>query len=339
MTTGLSGAGFQVLSAVENDRAAADAYRMNHPTVKLLFRDVRELDALDLLGVLGQEVGELDLLVGCSPCQGFSRMRTRNGNAAVDDDRNDLVLDFVRLVEGLLPRAVMFENVPGLLHDKRFVEMISRLENKGFRLDYRVRNLADFGVPQRRRRLILIGSRLGPLPVPSGVGPRRTVKCAIGSLPEPSASDDPVHSSVSAHSTLVLERIKRIPKDGGSRIDLGTDDQLACHKTFSGYRDVYGRMAWEKPAPTITRFSINPSKGRYTHPDQDREITLREAALLQTFPLDYQFPLEQYGRFAVASMIGEAVPPDFARQLGEYLAVHLRGNLWQTFFQNQNAQR
>ena len=94
-----------------------------------------------------------------------------------------------------------------------------------------------------------------------------------------------------------------------------------------------------KASQTITRFSINPSKGRYTHPDQDREITLREAALLQTFPLDYQFPLEQYGRFAVASMIGEAVPPDFARQLGDYLAVHLRGNSWQTFFQNQNAQR
>ena len=252
MTTGLVEAGFHVLGAIEKDVAAAAAYRMNHPAVKLLLTDVSKLDAPDLLRVLDQKAGELDLLVGCSPCQGFSRMRTRNHNTAVDDERNDLVLDFARLVETLIPKTVLFENVPGLLHDKRFEEMKYRLENKGFRLDPQVRNLADFGVPQRRRRLILIGSRLGPLPVPDGLGPKRTVKSAIGSLPEPSASDDPVHSSVSAHSTLVLERIKRIPKDGDSRIDLGTDDQLACHKTFSGYRDVYGRMAWEKPAPTIT---------------------------------------------------------------------------------------
>jgi DNA (cytosine-5)-methyltransferase 1 len=324
LTVGLLNAGFRVLAAIENDEAAVTAYRMNHPGVRLFVNDVRQLKASEILETLDLKVGELDLLASCPPCQGFSRMRTRNRKKAVEDERNDLVLQFVRLVEGLLPKTVLFENVPGLLHDQRFAKMIHRLKQKGFSLNHDILNLVDYGIPQRRRRVILVGSRFGELTLPDEAkGPRLTVRSAIGSLPEPKKSDDPIHRSLSVHSEAVMERIRKTPKDGGSRMDLGPDAQLPCHRNFGGYKDVYGRMAWDKPSVTITRFSINPSKGRYIHPEQDREVTLREVSLLQTFPPDYKFPLDGFGRGAVASMIGEALPPRFAEQLGEHIKRHL----------------
>jgi len=322
LTTGLKAAGFLVLAGVEIDKASVTAYKMNHPGI-YVFGDIRQLTAVRIMETLELAVGELDLLAGCPPCQGFSRMRTRNRKEAVEDDRNDLVLDFVRLAEGLLPKTVLFENVPGLLHDWRFDDLVKRLERKGFLLDYDTLNLAKYGIPQRRRRLILVGSRLGNLDLPEAKGPERDVEWAIRSLPKPGESEDPIHNSLASHSPAVMERIRKIPKDGGSRMDLGRDAQLPCHRDFGGYRDVYGRMAWNKPSPTITRYSTNPSKGRYLHPEQDREISLREVSLLQTFPPGYKFPLEEFGREAVASMMGEAFPPEVVRQVGEHVKSHI----------------
>lgn len=338
VTTGLAAAGFLVLAGIEIDEAAKTSYQLNHPTIHLFQEDVRNLSASEIAKALKLKVGELDLLAGCSPCQGFSRMRTRNRREAADDERNDLVLEFVRLVEELLPKTVMFENVPGLIHDGRFDQMKQRLAAKDFLINYRVINFADYGIPQRRHRLILVASRLEQIDIPVGKGPKLDVKSAIGFLPLPAESDDPIHRSVSVHSDAVMDRIKKIPKNGGSRKDLGLEAQLPCHQALDGYKDVYGRMAWAKPAPTITRFSFNPSKGRYLHPEQDREITLREAALLQTFPPDYKFPLGQFSRSAVASMIGEAVPPKFAEQLGEHIRLHIQQNhLCPIPSQNPNA--
>lgn len=324
LTTGLLDADFQIIAAIENDEAARTAYRLNYPGIRL-FGDVTLLKASDLLTELDLNVEKLDLLAGCSPCQGFSRMRTKNRSKAADDPRNDLVLDFVRLVEGLVPRAILFENVPGLQLDWRFEEMIRRLESGslGYHLSFGKLNFADFGVPQRRWRLVVLGSRLGPISLPQPRGPSRDVGSAIRHMPNPEESTDPIHSSLSVHGEEVMERIRNIPRDGGSRLDLGPDAQLPCHQKVDGFRDVYGRMSWAKPAPTITRYCINPSKGRYLHPQQDREITLREASLLQTFPPEYLFPLDDFGRGAVASMIGEALPPEFARQAGEHIVRHL----------------
>jgi DNA (cytosine-5)-methyltransferase 1 len=323
LTTGLRSAGFQVLAAVENGAAAVASHIENHPDVRMLDLDVRQLNTTKLLSDLEIEKGDLALLAGGSPCQGFSRMRTRNGKNAAEDERNDLVLEFVRLVEELLPKVVMFENVPGLISDQRFAKLGQRLQGKGYTVAYEVLNLENYGIPQRRRRLIVLASRLSPLTIPDSEDAKYTVRQIIGSLPEPHKSDDPIHRSVTVHSEVVMQKIKKIPKNGGSRMDLGEAEQLECHKKTDGFKDVYGRMSWDKVAPTITRFSFNPSKGRYLHPEQDRAISLREAALLQTFPADYQFPLEKYGRAAVASMIGEAVPPRFAEIFGEHIKQHL----------------
>lgn len=145
-----------------------------------------------------------------------------------------------------------------------------------------------------------------------------TVREAIGDLPQAGTSGDPLHDFPEKRSAAVMARITAIPKDGGSRADLGADAQLDCHKETDGFKDIYGRMSWSKPAPTITGGCVNPSKGRFLHPDEDRAITLREAALLQGFPPEYSFSLDR-GKFAAAAMIGNALPPAFveahARQI------------------------
>lgn len=323
LTLGLALAGFRVVAGIEIDIAAATAFRVNHPTVELLMQDIRYIKGSELLAIADMKAGDLDLLAGGSPCQGFSRMRTRNGGRTVADERNDLVLEFTRLCDELAPKTILFENVPGLAQDALFTQMKHRLSEKGYSLKPRVLNLAGYGIPQRRKRLFLVGSRLGSPSFPETKGPIVDVRKAIGSLPRPENSSDPLHRSITVHSAIVSERIKQIPKDGGSRMDLGFEAQLECHKKIDGFRDVYGRMHWDEPAPTITRYSINPSKGRYLHPEQDRAISLREASLLQTFPPDYLFPFDEFGRGAIASMIGEAIPPEFARQMGKHLIEHL----------------
>jgi len=322
-TAGLKKSGFRVLAGVELSEAAAEAFRLNHPEVELYRNDIRDLHPAKLLRELGLRKKELDLLIGCSPCQGFSRMRTRNRREAADDPRNDLVFEFVRLTKGLLPKAIVFENVPGLMHDTRFAAMVQALEHLGYSVSSGILELSQYGVPQRRKRLILTGSRAGRIGLPTASGRRMTVRDAIGGLPRPAKSADPLQKSVTAHSDDIKKKIAKIPKNGGSRIDLGEDEQLPCHTKVDGFHDVYGRMSWNKPSPTITRFSLNPSKGRYLHPTQNRAISLREAALLQTLPPSYKFPLEEYGRGAVASMIGEVLPPLFAEQLAYHVQKHL----------------
>jgi len=320
---GLKRAGFRVLAGIELADAPAEVFHLNHPEISLYNSDIRDLDPSVLMEELGLSVNELDLIIGCSPCQGFSRIRTRNRPNSADDPRNDLVLDFVRFVEGMLPKVVVFENVPGLKNDDRYDSMIRRLQRAGYSVVAGVLNLSDFGVPQRRKRLIIMGSQLGPLEALKFTGKGKTVRDTIGKLPTPANSRDPLHRSITVHSEDVLNKISKIPMDGGSRMDLGQDEQLPCHKRTAGFRDVYGRMAWDKPSPTITRFSINPSKGRYLHPRENRAISLREAALLQTIPRSYKLPLGKYGRVAIASMIGEALPPLFAKRLGDHINRHL----------------
>ena len=260
---------------------------------------------------LGLQAFELDLLAGCPPCQGFSTLRTMNGARHVEDPLNDLIFEFLRFVQAFLPKAVMFENVPALLRDDRLSRIERQLSDLGYFCTAKVFDAQHFGVPQRRLRMILMGSRFG---APSFAAPNRqcrTVAQAIRRLPSPNRSSDPVHNYPVNRADHVMDLIQRIPKNGGSRTDLPANVQLGCHQRFDGFRDVYGRMAWRKPAPTITGGCINPSKGRFLHPDEDRAITLREAAILQGFPKSYFFDLSR-GRYQAAQMIGNAFPPKFA---------------------------
>jgi len=318
LTVGLKRAGFRVLGAVDNDRLSVETYRANHRDVIVWEIDIRELEASELLDALDLRVGELDVLAGCPPCQGFSTMRTLNGAVRVDDPRNDLLQEFQRFVEGLRPRVVMMENVPGLAKDSRFAAFCSKMKDLGYVGDHRVLNAADYGVAQRRRRLIYLAGMGIAIPFAAEARRRKTVWDAIGSLPKAGQSGDPAHDMPENRTPRIQDIIRRIPKDGGSRRDLPDELQLECHRRCNGFKDVYGRMAKDDVAPTITGGCFNPSKGRFLHPEEDRAITMREAALLQGFPRRYKFPNTR-SKSAVALMIGNALPPAFIAAHGRVI--------------------
>jgi DNA (cytosine-5)-methyltransferase 1 len=325
MTLGLKRAGFDVRAAVELEPLAVETYLANHPDVAVFRGDIRLIPPEVVLAWLGLGPGELDLVAGCPPCQGFSTITTLNGKRQVEDERNDLVHTYGHYISVMQPRSVLMENVPRLRDDPRMHSLLATLEGLGYVVNDAVRilNAADFGVPQRRRRLVLLaaqGSKVA-FSAPTATA-KKTVRDAIGSLAKPGKSGDPLHDLPERRSAEVRSLIRRIPADGGGRLDLDKDEQLVCHQDFDGFKDIYGRMAWDKPSPTITGGCANPSKGRFLHPKEHRAITLREAALLQGFPADYYFSLRR-GKFPAAAMIGNALPPAFVEAHASELANHL----------------
>lgn len=312
LSLGLRRAGFKVIGAVEADPLAAATYKANHKGAYVFERDINTLTPETLKRRLKLKKGDLDLLAGCPPCQSFSRLKTKNGGKTVRDKHTkDLVLVFLEFVRTLLPKAVMMENVPGLAKDKRTKAFVRVLKELGYNVHYSVLNASDYGVPQRRKRMILIGCRLADVTLAEPSEKYRSVRDAIGKLEHPRKSGDPLHNYTVARAEHVADIIRLIPQDGGSRGDLPKAHHLECHKNTRGFHDVYGRMRWADPSPTITGGCINPSKGRFLHPRQNRAITLREAALLQGFPKSYRFSMAQ-GRYPAAQMIGNAFPPAFA---------------------------
>lgn len=326
LTCGLKQAGFTVLAGVELQQIAAETYSKNHDRTLLLNEDICKLSPHAVMEALGLIPGELSLLAGCPPCQGFSALRTRKKSSSVDDQRNDLVFEFLRWVKAFMPHCVMLENVPALAKDSRIQTTINLLKELGYLIDknsLRIENIADYGVPQRRFRMILTASLHGSIDPPQVISKKMTVEEAIANLPKVGKSGDPLHDLPEERTEKTKKLISLIPKNGGSRSDLPKEYWLECHKRYpDGFKDVYGRMRWDDIAPTITGGCHNPSKGRFLHPDEDRAITLREAALLQTFPRDYYFSLRR-GKDSAALMIGNALPPKFILQQGVAIAKHL----------------
>lgn len=322
LTQGLRDAGFTVGAAVEIDALAAETYAANHPEVRLFNADIRNISASQIMEACGIEKGELDLLAGCPPCQGFSRIRLNNKRERMDDPRNRLIGEVLRLVAEMQPKVVMLENVPNLSRYSRYMDFKRELRKLGYEISDQTLDVADFGVPQRRKRLVVLASRLGRISHLAPVEGRRTVRDAIGKLPVDILKSDPLHNLGEKRSERVRQLIKAIPKDGGSRTALSAGLTLKCHEKQDGFYDVYGRMRWNDVAPTITGGCINPSKGRFLHPEEDRAITLREAAILQSFPPGYQFSLRR-GKYAAAEMIGNALPPMFSRMQAEAIKLHL----------------
>jgi DNA (cytosine-5)-methyltransferase 1 len=322
LSQGLRKAGFRVLGAIENDEKAATTYKLNHPDAHVWTEDIRNVKTLRVSRRLRLRKGDLDLLAGCPPCQGFSTMRTLNGKRSVRDKRNDLVSEFVRFVEALRPRAVMMENVPGLAGKSQFKQFCKRLRELGYQGKHQILNAASFGVPQRRRRLIYLAGLNMKLNFAKPRKDFKSVGDAIRSLPTAGRSRDAVHDIPERHSEKIRKLIRSIPPNGGGRTDLSEKRQLECHKRCDGFKDVYGRMEWDNPAPTITSGFFNPSKGRFLHPTKNRAVTIREASLLQGFPKYYKFEVE-HGKVTLALMIGNALPPPFvaahARQVSKDL--------------------
>jgi len=316
MTLGLKQAGLSVIGAVEIDPLAVETYKANHPEVRMWQNDIRMIEGSEMLCALKIRKGRLDLLAGCPPCQGFSSIRTKNGKRRIIDARNDLIFDFLRLVKALLPKTVMMENVPALAANARMIIFKREMRALGYDLNGTplILDAADYGVPQRRRRMILLGSRIGKIELPKAHDKKITVRETIGNMPHPGRSGDALHDLKEKRQPRIVEMIRKIPRNGGSRTDLPKEFHLPCHiKLPDGFKDVYGRMSWDEASPTITGGCVSPSKGRFLHPSQNRSITLREAALLQSFPKDYFFSLAR-GKNAVALMIGNALPPAFIKR-------------------------
>ena len=325
LSAGLRKAGFEVLGAVEISSLAARAYRLNHPRTTVWEKNIRSLSPRTVMDALDLKTGDLELLAGCPPCQGFSSMRTLRRATSVEDKRNSLVAQFGRFAEALRPKALMMENVPGLADDPRLDRLMKRLKALGYVLTSGILDAADYGVPQRRKRFVMIGMLGRQVDFAKADSRRRTVRHAIGWLAPASLSPDPLHSHGEKRSDEVQRRIAAIPLDGGSLNDAGEEHTLDCRRRLNGFRDVYGRMAWGEPAPTITSGCVNPSKGRFLHPEENRAITLREAALLQSFPRVYKFPMDE-GKFKVADLIGNALPPEFVARHARQLAKALRSD-------------
>ncbi|MDP1946871.1 MAG: DNA cytosine methyltransferase [Nitrospirota bacterium] len=322
LTLGLKQAGFRVVGAVEIDPLAVRTYKVNHKQVVVWEQDISELSVSKVMEKLKLSKGQLDLLAGCPPCQGFSALRTRNGANQNRDYRNSLIHEMLRFIRVLRPKAVMMENVPGLKSKKQFRDFYRGLKRLGYKVGWNVKDAARYGVPQRRKRLILLAGVDAKISFADESKKRRTVRHAIGGLAKAGSSGDAIHDIKEKRTAKVLDLIKDIPRDGGSRLDLPNDRQLTCHKNCDGFKDIYGRMAWKEVAPTITSGCLNPSKGRFIHPKENRAITMREAALLQSFPRDYWFPSDA-GKQAGALMIGNALPPEFIRRHAVEIRKHL----------------
>jgi DNA (cytosine-5)-methyltransferase 1 len=312
LTLGLKQAGFRVIAAVESDDLAVETYRANHRRVKVWHNDIRELPVTLVMRHHNLKKGQLDLLAGCPPCQGFSTITKLNGRKRTSIEQNRLVDHFIRYVRQLQPRTVMIENVPGLKRSQKFRMLRKALNKLGYHCNHAVLNAADFNVPQRRRRFMLVAARGKKIAFDPPSTTPRTVRDAFQRL-SLCVKNDPVHQLTERRSARIKKLISDIPRNGGSRRSLGEKRQLDCHRQCDGFKDIYGRMSWDKVAPTITGGCCNPSKGRFLHPMLDRTITLREAALLQTFPPDYFFSLRG-GKFSAAQMIGNALPPEFIRR-------------------------
>jgi DNA (cytosine-5)-methyltransferase 1 len=311
MTEGLKQAGFKVIWGIDVSADPIKAYKANHPEVSVAENDIREIDCNKLKKSLGIKKGDLELLVGCPPCQGFSKIRTNNGRYSIADKRNDLIKDYLRFVEAFRPKAVMLENVPGLKDYPSFKKFISTMTDYGYQGEWKILNVADFGVPQRRLRLIYVAAYKNSLCISDKKHKNRTVRDAIGALPKAGVSGDFMHDIPEKRTKKIQEMIALIPKDGGSRSQLPNKYVLPCHKRNpDGFKDVYGRMAWDKPSPTITGGCASPSKGRFLHPKENRCITPREASLLQGFPRNYIFP-EGLSKDCLALMVGNALPVPF----------------------------
>ena len=322
LSQGMHDAGFRTKIAVELVEDAARAYKLNHHETMVLQKDIRAIEISEIKELLGNE--PLHLLAGCPPCQGFSSVRRLNKRESVSDERNDLVNEYFRMVKELQPMTIMMENVPGLKDYDLFKDILKKLEKLGYNPKVQIVNVKHYGVPQSRRRLVMVGSLLGEIDVAEGTNEKVTVRDTISHLATPSKTKDEMQKIIAKHSPQVLERIKATPKNGGSWKDLPKKYILECHKKENiGFNDIYGRLRWDDHSTTITGGCLNPSKGRFLHPEQDRAITPREASLLQSFPEDYIFPTD-ISKQALALLIGNALPPKFSYHQSKNIANHLK---------------
>ena len=328
---GFADAGLHPRLAVDWDADAIATYRANFPGAEAYRADVRTLHTSAVEHLFPRERRRPALVCACSPCQPYSR---RNRHKKIDDERFTLLDEIMRFLRRFRPELAFFENVPeslnaGTPHEGGGLHpMLGALDDLGYHTDARVVDASEYGVPQARRRVVVIASLFGPIHVPDPThGPDRlpptTVRDAIASLPPLEAGT--CHSDINAHasarlSAANLERVKA-SVEGGSWRSWPEHLRLPCHRSVSGHTDAYGRLAWDRPAPSLTTRCVSYSNGRFGHPEQDRALSGREAACLQTFEEDFRF---EGTLTSIARQVGNAVPVKLARAMGDAFRDHAR---------------
>ena len=338
LTYGLQQAGINVVAGLDVDETCKYPFEENNNST-FISKNIRKFTSTELKKLYPKK--DFKLLVGCAPCQPFSA-QTRKIKDRSSDERWSLLDDFGRLIEDVKPELVAFENVPPIIKEDIFTEFCDKLDTLGY---YFYPELVvyspDYGIPQKRHRLVLIASiwdKVELIPKThsctpdDGLLPFQTVKDAIGNLPKVDDGEvceqDPLHRSRKLNN-INKQRILN-SKPGRTWKDWDEELRLPCHKKTSGksFTSVYGRMTWDDPAPTITTQFMNFGSGRFGHPEQDRALSLREGALLQTFPKDYKFtdPDTPIVVSHMGAYIGNAVPVQLAKIIGESIQKHVKEN-------------
>jgi len=327
MSYGIQQAGIEVIAGIDYDLTCKETYESNIKGAKFIHADVFELKENSLKKQLSVKKNDDDLvLIGCSPCQFWSIINTDKKKS---EKSKDLLKEFRRFVEYYMPGYVVVENVPGVFRKKEesgLDDMIKWLENHKYKVHFDVHNVSNYGVPQNRKRFTLIANRVTEHKLqPQGYKEEKlTVYDVLGEhngFPRVNAGhkdETEFLHSVAGLKQINIDRLQVTEKDGGSRLTYAKNEQLApnCHKNnTTGFKDTYGRMWWNKPAPTITTKFFSISNGRFAHPEENRAISLREGAVLQSFPKDYVFKTKSISE--TARMIGNAVPPKYASSIGK----------------------
>ena len=332
LTCGVQQAGINVIAGYDIDPRSQFAYEFNN-NAKFILKDIKKIDSKEITNLFPDDT-DIKVLMGCAPCQPFSTYSHKYKNNENTLQKMDLLDYFGKQIEYVQPDIVSMENVPQMVKEKVFDKFIQILNDNNYFIDYKVVFAPDYGVPQKRKRLLLLASKLGKIkliPAQFNKDNYPTLRDTIGNLPKLKAGDtdlsDPLHRSRNL-SELNMKRIKQ-SKPGGTWRDWDEELLLEAYKKKSGasFRSVYGRLEWDKPANTITTQFPGIGNGRFGHPDQDRALSLREGAMLQTFPRDYLFTKpELRGNYPIAQValqIGNAVPPKLGEVIGNSILKHL----------------
>jgi len=329
---GFEMAGCNIAFALDNNRDATLTFKENFRNTTVLNKDITKVKIEQIEPLVAGCKGQPLLFCGCAPCQPFTKQKTTKKNV---DDRIQLLSEFQRFVKAFKPHYVFIENVPGMqkkvCHSSPFKAFVSFLKSAEYSFEFKVIQSQDYGIPQKRKRLVLVACRTNLISIPEklcdpskGLKNYSTVREWIADLPPIKAGEE--HPTVSNHrsaqlSPTNLERIKSTP-EGGNRLNWPKFLWLDCHKNgYKGHTDVYGRMKWDEPATGLTTRCISLSNGRFGHPEQNRAISVREAACLQTFPPNFIF---QGSLNSMARQIGNAVPVKLAEVFGKHMINHYR---------------
>lgn len=326
LTHGFVLEGFPVIAGIDLDPACRYPYEANNPG-KFLERDIKNLSGEELISLFGDS--EIRILAGCAPCQPFSTYAQRYESDG-KEGRWGLLYHFARLAEDTLPDIITMENVPTVEKHEVFHDFVDALRDLGYRVWFRVVDSSQYGVPQTRHRMVLLASKHGEIAmIPPTHEKPMTVRQAIGRLRPLRAGESAERDKLHVAASLSEKNLQRIifSRPGGTWRDWPENLIADCHKAESGrsYAGVYGRMDWNKPSPTMTTQCYGFGNGRFGHPEQHRAISLREAAILQSFPRSYKFvPKKGEVSFtALGRLIGNAVPVELGRAIAKSISKHL----------------